>query len=318
MTLLISNIAQCLGQTDVFLLEHAAPNLRKKNTIKTIKATLAIEGNTFSEEHITAILENKKVFGEKKEVMEVKNAIELYNSMSTLRPDVEKEFLKAHSILMKGLVASAGKYRSKNVGIIKGTKVKHLAPKPKFLSDLMNNLFLWYKEEKDLHPLIKSSIIHYEIEFIHPFEDGNGRMGRFWQTLILGQYHPFFKLIPTESLIEKNQELYYDTLELCDKKGNSTAFIEFMLEIILLATQEALRQFKPKPLSSQDRIFKARKKFKQSFFSRKEYLNLFKYISTATASRDLKKATDEGVLLKKGDNNQTCYSFRNNKSKKIS
>lgn len=214
---LISEISHLLGRLVSLPMSAPEPRLRRKNRIRTIKATLAIEGNTFTEDQISAILENKKVLGSKKEILEVQNAIKIYENINSFKQDSSKHFLKAHAELLKGLIESAGKYRSKNVGVLKGTKVKHVAPKPLMVPELMNNLFNWVKNEKDIHYLIKSCIAHYEIEFIHPFEDGNGRMGRFWQTVILNDHNPIFKFVPVESMIEKNQQSYYDTLEACDK-----------------------------------------------------------------------------------------------------
>jgi len=221
---LVSEISRILGKLDTLSISIPEPKLRRKNRIRTIKATLAIEGSTLNEEQVTAILENKKVVGNKREITEVKNAIALYEEIDSFKSESVRSFLSAHSKLMDGIIESAGEFRSKNVGIFKGKMVKHVAPKPAIVSQLIANLFTWSKKEKELHPLIKSCIVHYEIEFIHPFEDGNGRMGRFWQTLILAKLNPIFKYVPVESLIEKNQQRYYDSLEICDKSGDSDTF----------------------------------------------------------------------------------------------
>lgn len=306
---LISEISHLLGRLDSIPISRPEPKLRRKNRIRTIKATLAIEGNTFTEEQITAILEKKKVIGSKKEIVEVQNAIEIYDSIEKFKMDSGKLFLKAHATLMKGLISSSGKYRSKNVGILKGTKVKHVAPKPSMVPELMEKLFKWIKEDKDTHFLIKSSVVHYEIEFIHPFEDGNGRMGRFWQTLILSTNNSIFKYVPIESLIEKNQKSHYETLELCDKAGDSTLFIEFMLEIIVKSLKEFDTEIIGVVMNSSDRSIKAREHFKNACFSRKQYMELFKSISSATASRDLKEGIDLGELTSVGSRNQTKYQF---------
>lgn len=306
---LISEISHLLGRLDSIPISRPEPKLRRKNRIRTIKATLAIEGNTFTEEQITAILEKKKVIGSKKEIVEVQNAIEIYDGIEKFKMDSGKLFLKAHATLMKGLISSSGKYRSKNVGILKGTKVKHVAPKPSMVPELMEKLFKWIKEDKDTHFLIKSSVVHYEIEFIHPFEDGNGRMGRFWQTLILSTNNSIFKYVPIESLIEKNQKSYYETLELCDKAGDSTLFIEFMLEIIVKSLKEFDSEIIGVVMNSSDRFIKAREHFKNAWFSRKQYMELFKSISSATASRDLKEGIDLGELTSVGSRNQTKYQF---------
>jgi Fic family protein len=307
---LVSEISQILGNLNSLTLITPEPKLRKKNQIRTIKGTLAIEGNTFTEEQITGILDNKKVLGSKKEIIEVKNAIALYDALDSFAPSSIKSLLKAHSILMKDLVDSSGKFRTKNVGILKGKKVKHVAPKPVMVHQLVVKLLEWLKKEKELHILIKSCIVHYEIEFIHPFEDGNGRIGRFWQSLILADLSPIFKYVPVESLIEKNQGKYYEALEKSDKQGASTPFIEFMLSAILEALREFDSETKGVVVTSEDRLAKAQRHFQQDSFSRKEYMELFKSISSATASRDLAKGVESKVLKKIGLKNQARYEFQ--------
>lgn len=306
---LVAEISKLLGQLEATTLNIPSPKLRRKNRIRTIKSTLAIEGHAFTEEQITAVIDKKRVLGSSKEILEVKNAIELYEMIDVLRSYRTKDFLKAHKILMKGLIDSAGKYRSKNVGVLKGTKVKHVAPKPLLVPELISNTFTWMKKEKELHPLILSSIIHYEIEFIHPFEDGNGRMGRFWQDLILKEYDNFFRYVPIESLIEKNQMKYYKFLEQADKNGDSTIFVEFMLEVIKEALIEMSSEFTGITNTYEDRLNKARNFFQNNLFSRKDYMELFKNISSATASRDLKNGIEEKNLEKVGERNQTKYRF---------
>lgn len=306
---LISEISRILGKLDSLTISIPEPKLRKKNRIRTIRATLAIEGNTFTEEQITAILENKKVLGTKKEITEVKNAIALYEEIDSFKPESVKSFLDAHSQLMKGIIESSGKFRSKNVGILKGQIVKHVAPKPVMVPELISKLFEWSKKEKELHLLIKSCIVHYEIEFIHPFEDGNGRMGRFWQTVMLTKLNPIFKFVPVESLIEKNQKKYYDSLEKSDKAGDSTAFVEFMLSVILDSISEFDSETKGVTVTFEDRLAKASEHFHKNPFSRKEYMELFKSISSATASRDLKEGVGLKALKVEGEKNQTRYRF---------
>ena len=304
-----SEISRYLGALDTLAMSIPGPKLRKKNKISTIRATLAIEGHTFTEEQITAILENKKVIGPKKDILEVRNVIALYESISSFKAESVKDFLKANSILMKGIIESSGKFRSKNVGVLKGQVVKHVAPKPSMVPELIADLFEWVKKEKELHLLIKSCIVHYEIEFIHPFEDGNGRMGRFWQTVMLSKLNPIFKFVPVESLIEKNQQKYYDSLEESDKSGDSTAFIEFMLSVILDSISEFNSETKGVTVTTSDRLAKASEHFDNQPFSRKEYMELFKSVSSATASRDLKEGVTLKVLKVEGEKNQTKYRF---------
>jgi Fic family protein len=305
----VSEISRILGKLDSLTINIPEPKLRKKNRIRTIKATLAIEGNTFTAEQITAILENKKVLGSKKEILEVKNTIALYEEIDFFKPDSTKSFLVAHSKLMKGIIESSGKFRSKNVGVLKGQIVKHVAPKPMMVPELISSLFDWSKKEKELPVLIKSCIVHYEIEFIHPFEDGNGRMGRFWQSVMLTKLNPVFKYVPVESLIEQNQQKYYDSLEKSDKAGDSTPFIEFMLSVILESISEFDSETKGVIATAEDRLIKAKEHFSKTPFSRKEYMELFKSISSATASRDLKDGVNSKALKVSGEKNQTRYRF---------
>lgn len=306
---LVAEIAKLLGQLEATTLSVPSPKLRRKNRIRTIKSTLAIEGHTFTEDQISAVLESKRVLGTQKELIEVQNAILLYDSMDEFKSHRAKDFLQAHKRLMKGLVATAGRYRSKNVGVLAGTKVKHLAPKPRLVPELMEKLFDWIKKEKEVHALILSCIVHYEIEFIHPFEDGNGRMGRFWQGLILKEYDEFFKYVPIEGLIEKNQREYYNSLERSDQAGNSTEFIEFTLSIIKASLKEMSSELRGVTNTFEDRMEKAKLHFDDHFFSRKDYMELFKNISSATASRDLKDGLGIGDIVKSGERNQSKYKF---------
>jgi len=216
----------------------------------------------------------------------------------------EKDFLKAHKMLMKDLIENSGKYRIKGVGIVKGSKVEHIAPPYQNVPFVMKDLFLYLKDKSEIS-LIKSCVFHYEMEFIHPFMDGNGRMGRLWQTLILMDEYPVFAFLPFETLISKNQSAYYSSLSASDKEGKSTKFIEYMLSIIEQSLNELL-QNSVKKLSNEDRI----QVFIENFvdeFTRKDYLSYFKDLSSATASRDLKKAVENKILTKNGDKKTTTY-----------
>jgi len=301
---LIADISQQMGEVNGSMLVKQAPELRKKNRIRTIQASLAIEGNTLSIEQVTAIIENKRVLGPVKDIKEVNNAIEVYNRMESLKPNSEKSFLSAHKTLMQGLVTHPGQYRKSGVGIVKGNQVAHLAPPAKNVPFLMKNHFHYLKDSED-HVLIKSCVFHYEMEFIHPFTDGNGRMGRLWQTLLLLKAFPVFDFLPFETIISKNQKAYYKALANGDKQGESTLFIEFMLTSINHALDELLKE-RTGPLTSDDRMHIFLSTDVQEF-SRKDYLQYFKSISTATASRDLNKAVAEKKILKTGDKNKTLY-----------
>lgn len=306
---LVALISEKIGEINAAHLQKPPTELRKKNKIKSIHSSLEIEGNTLTIEQITAILDNKKVIGPKKDILEVKNAISVYDHIDQLNPYNFKSFCEAHRILMNGLIESAGKLRSKSVGIMKGSEVAHIAPPSEMLKPLMNDLFDYLKNDEEI-TLIKSCVFHYEMEFIHPFIDGNGRMGRLWQTLILRNTYPVFEFLPIESLIKEKQDLYYETLEKSDKAGESTAFIEFMLEIILTSLEELLST-QNISLTTIDRIQLFQSIVKTDLFSRKDYLKNFKEISSATASRDLKFAVENGIIEKTGDKNTARYKFLN-------
>lgn len=227
---LVAQISQQVGELNASQL-NASPQLRKQNRIKTIAGTLAIEGNTLTEEQITAIVEGKLVLGSVRELAEVKGAIVAYDALPSFKTGNMNDLLAAHGLMMRDILVNAGEFRSKSVGIHKGGVVHHVAPPVHQVSGLMADLTQWLKETKD-HPLIASSVFHYEFEFIHPFADGNGRMGRLWQTLILSKWHPLFLSLPLESVIKDNQHDYYQALEQADNQADSTPFIHFMLSVI--------------------------------------------------------------------------------------
>ena len=265
---------------------------------------MKIEGNTLTEEQITALIENKTVIGPEKDVLEVLNAIKVYEKIKSYNFSSDKSFLKAHLDLMNGLIDSAGKYRTQGVGIVKGTIVEHIAPPFNNVPHLMKDLFEYIKDSDDL-TLIKSCVFHYEMEFIHPFLDGNGRMGRLWQTLILMSEYPVFEFLPFETLISKTQDAYYKSLALSDKTGKSTIFIEYMLDVI----EKSLKNL----LNYNNRVLKDTDRLEYSLtlgineFSRKDYMNVFKDLSSATASRDLKKGLEMNMFESIGNLNKTKY-----------
>ncbi|UTC67179.1 MULTISPECIES: Fic family protein [unclassified Treponema] len=236
---LISQISEKIGEINNLENTEQSVQLRKKNRIRTIHSSLAIENNSLSIEQITAIIEGKRVLGPPNEIQEVKNAVQAYELLLNLNPYNQKDLLKAHQLMMNDLVKHSGKYRKGGVGIFDGKDVVHVAPPADRVPFLMNDLFAWLKNS-DAHPLIKSCVFHYEFEFIHPFEDGNGRMGRLWQTVILTAWKPIFAWLPIETLIKENQKLYYKALGISDSNADSTEFIEFMLSIILKTIKEII------------------------------------------------------------------------------
>jgi len=305
---LVASISEKIGEINASHLYKPATELRKKNRIKTIQSSLEIEGNTLTEEQITALLENKRVIAPQKDILEVQNAIKVYEQLRQFNPYQLKDLVKAHSVLMNGLIDNPGKLRTTNVGIVKGSKVEHIAPNGTMVNGLMKDLFDYLKKDNDLI-LIKSCVFHYEFEFIHPFTDGNGRMGRLWQTLILMQQYPVFEYLPVESLIKQKQTEYYNKLSESDKKGNSTPFVEFMLGIIS-ESLNGLLQSQSVTLHTEDRIRLFKDKISKNKFTRKDYMQSFKNISAPTASRDLKWATEQDLLYKFGTLRLTEYQFK--------
>lgn len=305
---LVAAISEKLGEVNAAHLTKPPTELRRKNRIKTIHSSLEIEGNTLTIEQITAIVENKRVIGPKKDILEVKNAIAVYENLDKLDPYDFDSFCEAHGNLMKGLIESAGRLRSKSVGIEKGAEVAHLAPPSEMLQPLMNDLFDYLRNDEDLI-LIKSCVFHHEMEFIHPFMDGNGRMGRLWQTLILKESYPVFEFLPMEAVIKERQEKYYESLGISDRSGESTVFIEFMLEIILESLLDLLA-IQNISLRNIDRIHLFKSIIKDDYFTRKDYLQNFREIALATASRDLKYAVENGWIEKFGDKNTARYRFK--------
>lgn len=305
---LVASISEKIGEINASHLYKPATELRKKNRIKTIQSSLEIEGNTLTEEQITALLENKRVIAPQKDILEVQNAIKVYQQLNQFNPYQLKDLIKAHAVLMNGLIDNPGKLRTTNVGIVKGSKVEHLAPSGTMINGLMKDLFDYLKKDNDL-TLIKSCVFHYEFEFIHPFIDGNGRMGRLWQTLILMQQYPVFEYLPVETLIKQKQTEYYNKLSESDKKGNSTPFIEFMLGIIL-ESLNGLLQTQSVTLHTEDRMSLFKEKIGKNKFTRKDYMQSFKNISAPTASRDLKWAVEQDLLYKFGTLRLTEYQFK--------
>lgn len=219
---MVSTISEAVGRLSV-LEEEKNLRLRRANRIRTIQGSLAIEGNTLSEEQITAILEGKRVIAPPKEILEVRNAIKAYEQFETWKATSETDLLKAHAVLMTGLVDDAGSYRKGNVGVMNGDQVVHMAPPANRVKNLMADLFGWLANTEE-PLLIASCVFHYEFEFIHPFSDGNGRMGRLWQTLILNQWNPLFANLPVESMVHEHQSEYYQAINLSTKKTESAQF----------------------------------------------------------------------------------------------
>ncbi len=240
----IAEISALLERHNITLEGELGLKLRKANRIKTIHSSLAIEGNTLSEDEVRDIINGKQVVAPVRQIQEVKNAIRVYDLYSQLNPFSEKDLLKAHTIMMEALTDDAGRYRSGGVGVFGETGLVHMAPSPQRVPELMGDLFAWLKKSKD-HLLIRSCVFHYEFEFIHPFSDGNGRTGRLWQSLILGHLNPLFEHLPVENMVYASQQEYYNAIAASTSEAQSGPFIDFMLNEILNTLQKNIKEEVP-------------------------------------------------------------------------
>lgn len=239
MTGLVADIAERLGAWKAANRGVLVPELRRGNRIRTLQASLAIEQNTLSLEQVTAVLAGKQVLGSPKEIQEVRNAFSAYEAMDGWQPHRLRDLLQGHGLLMTGLMDRPGKLREGDVGIWRGNKLLHMAPPASQLPRLVKDLLAWLRST-DAHPLVASTSFHYEFEFIHPFSDGNGRMGRLWQTLILSRWQPMLAWLPVETVVRNRQQDYYAQLARADAASDCSGFIEFMLQAIAESLDEAI------------------------------------------------------------------------------
>jgi Fic family protein len=295
-------------------------HLRKTNRLRSIHSSAAIEGNTLSLKQVSDIIDGKRIIGNPREIKEIKNIYDVYEQMLKFNPFKIKDFLLAHKLMTSELVDESGKFRSNNVGVFSGKKIVHLGARPDFIQGLIENLFEWAKKS-EVHPLIKSSIIHFEIEFIHPFADGNGRMGRFWQTLILSKWHDIFAWIPTETIIYENQQEYYKVLGNAESTADSTEFIEFMLSAIV-KTLDELSTTEISDITSDITSDKLTKMEKEFLIKIIEYLKnngeidsykaqLFTNKSPQRVRQYFAALVEKGVLVAIGTNEGRKYKLKN-------
>jgi Fic family protein len=236
---LVAEISETIGRYTVLAEQNLTPRLRRENRIRTIQASLAIENNTLTLEQVTAVIEGKRVLGHPREIQEVRNAFAAYEAMEEWEAGSQGDLLAAHGLLMSALVDNPGRYRSGGVGIFRGEQIVHMAPPANRVPQLMADLLDWLNQTNE-HPLVASFVFHYEFEFIHPFADGNGRMGRLWQTLILRKWKPLLAYLPVETVIREKQGAYYQVLADADQRADATPFIEFMLSALRDAIREAV------------------------------------------------------------------------------
>jgi Fic family protein len=227
----VAGIAEALGRWSARQDAQPSPRLRRENRIHTIQASLAIEQNSLSLEQVSALFDGKRVVGPARDIQEVRNAIAAYEALPSWDPTSREHLLEAHGLLMSGLIEAPGRFRTGGVGIYRGDQLVHMAPPAARVSDLVSDLLTWLATS-DWHPLIVSCVAHYELEFIHPFADGNGRLGRLWQTLILSRWNPLLAWLPIEEVIRSRQQGYYDSLGQADQQGDLAPFVAYQLEAI--------------------------------------------------------------------------------------
>ncbi|MBE6981817.1 MAG: Fic family protein [Ruminococcaceae bacterium] len=294
----IAEIAELVGQVNAVAGLTTNPMLRRTNRIRTIYSSLAIEQNTLSLEQVTAVLNGKRVIAPPKDIAEVKNAYEIYEMMDSLNPYSVDDLLNAHAVMTRGLTEESGCFRSGPVGVVdKQGNILHFGTLPDYAPGLTKELLNW-TQESDLHMLIKSCVFHYELEVIHPFADGNGRIGRLWHTLLLTQWKPLFAWLPVDSIIHDRQDEYYASINRSNYEGESTAFIEFMLSAIQEALIEAVQTSDAVENLTSDELrwYKIKQYLrKNGTIANADVRQLFG-VSPATANRILAKLTDEGKL----------------------
>ena len=296
----IAQIGELVGQVNAAAGLTTNPMLRRTNRIRTIYSSLAIEQNTLSLEQVTAVLSGKRVIAPPKDIAEVKNAYEIYEMMDSLNPYSVDDLLNAHAVLTRGLTEESGCFRSGPVGVVdKQGNILHFGTLPDYAPGLTMELLDWIKAS-DIHMLIKSCVFHYELEVIHPFADGNGRIGRLWHTLLLKQWKPMFAWLPVESIIHDRQDEYYAAINRSNYEGESTAFIEFMLSAVQEALTEAVQTAGAAETMTTDQLrwYKIEQFLKKNgTITNADVRQLFN-VSSATANRILSKFTDEGKLQK--------------------
>lgn len=307
----VSKIMEKVGEINSYTNLNRMPELRRQNRINSIHSSLAIENNQLSEKEVRDIIDGHMVIGDKNDIQEVKNAYEAYENISKINPYSIDELKRIHGIMTFLTVEENGKFRTHGEGVFDGGKCIFMAPPENMVPELMEQLFTWLNEAKDkVHPLILSSVFHYEFVFIHPFSDGNGRMARIWQTTILSKWKEVFEYVPIESLIKKYQSEYYNAISNCNKAGNSNEFIEFMLKIIDETLEQLLKNSQEIKLSNEFgelENLNDTEKLVLRFIAEKELVStseISKYIGKTdrTARRIVSKLEENGLIIWEGMN----------------
>lgn len=295
----IAEIAELVGHVNASLGLSSNSTLRRTNRIRTIYSSLAIEQNTLSLDQVTAVFNGRRVIAPPKDIAEVKNAYEIYDMMDSLDPYSVDDLLSAHGVMTRDLVEESGCFRSRPVGVVdKQGNILHFGTLPDYVPGLVMELMDWVRDS-DFHMLIKSCVFHYELELIHPFADGNGRIGRLWHTLLLTQWKPMFAWLPVESIIHDRQDEYYQVINCSNNEAESTAFIEFMLSAIKEALMEAVQTGSTESMSTEEQRWYQIECFlkKNEAISNADVRQMFE-VSAATANRILAKMTEEGRIQK--------------------
>lgn len=307
----VAEIAELVGRLTSTERLSASPALRRSNRIRTIHGSLAIEQNTLTLEQVTAVLNGKRVIAPPKDIAEVQNAYQIYERLDELNPYSIDDLLTAHAVMLRGLVDEAGIFRSQSVGVVnQAGHILHFGTLPQYISDAMSNLMDWL-QNSNIHILIRSCVFHYEFELIHPFADGNGRMGRLWHTLLLSKWNPMFAWLPVESIIHDRQQEYYEAINASNGAGESTVFIEFMLSAIKASLIDAINTNDEMSDGKIDKVTLRWHKIQ-------EYLKTHDYImnadvrelcgvSAATANRILASFVAEGNLIKYHEGGHWAY-----------
>lgn len=309
----VAEISELTGRLSAHDHLSSSPNLRRTNRIRTIHGSLAIEQNTLSLEQVTAVLNGKHVLAPPKDIAEVKNAYEIYERLDELDPYSVDDLLTAHGIMTRGLVEESGMFRTRPVGVVdQEGHVLHFGTLPQYVPDLVMELLDWAKHS-DLHMLIRSCVFHYELELIHPFADGNGRVGRLWHTLLLSKWNPVFAWLPVESIIHDHQQEYYDAINASNDADESTAFIEFMLSVIKASLIDAIHTSDAMSAGKMDKKTLRWQKIEQ-FLQTHEYIMNADVrelcgVSAATANRILAELVANKYVVKQRISGQWKYTL---------
>ncbi len=307
----VAEIAELVGRLTSTERLSADPALRRSNRIKTVYGSLAIEQNTLTLDQVTAVLKGKRVLAPPKDIMEARNAFEIYERLETLDPYSIDDLLTAHGVMMRGLGQEAGEFRSRPVGVVNQVgEIVHFGTLPQYVPEAVTNLLEWVKSS-ELPMLIRSCVFHYEFELIHPFADGNGRTGRLWHTLLLSKWNPIFAWLPVESIVHDHQQEYYEAINHSNAAVSSTAFIEFMLSAIKTSLMEAVDMSDGVSDAPKDKAAERWKQVEQ-FLERHEVIQNADVrqlcgVSAATANRILAKLAAEGKLVKCRESGHWAY-----------